>query len=71
MQPWDCTGVPQRAIKSESTFIRAAVSEFSRFVLLSNVVPNVPVLWFTRFCTWLDPIFKPLVLPFRAEPCSS
>ena len=40
-----------------------AVSEFNRFVLLSNVDPYTPVLWLTRFFTWLEPIANAIPLP--------
>ena len=40
-----------------------AVSEFNRFVLLSNVDPYTPVLWLTKFFTWLEPIANAIPLP--------
>ena len=40
-----------------------AVSEFNRFVLLSNVDPYTLVLWLTKFFTWLEPIANAIPLP--------
>ena len=58
-----CIGLPHKASRLDSAFIGMAVSEFNRFVLLSNVDPYTPVLWLTRFFTWLEPIANAIPLP--------
>ena len=61
--PPNCLGLPHKAIRLDSAFIGMAVSEFNRFVLLSNVDPYTPVLWLKRFFTWLEPIANAISLP--------